>query len=188
MRPSLSLVIISALVSAPVASAQTAAATRPAVTEPAVTHPASTQPAATPPPATPAAERDKAHPSGRAHSRKTAPRRNTDTAGARAPAGESDGVLALGASDITGNKELPKVMVIVPWKDSLGAGGVVKPTDSLLDEVLTPVDRGVFQRRIRYYGQLNTGVEQPAGGNSENRVRKQSGTSQGAVAPAGDSR
>jgi hypothetical protein len=97
-------------------------------------------------------------------------------------------VLALGASDITGNKELPKVMVIVPWKDSLGAGGVVKPTDSLLDEVLTPVDRSVFQRRIRYYGQLNTGVEQPAGGNSENRVRKQSGTPQGAVAPAGDSR
>jgi hypothetical protein len=181
MRPSLSLVIIGVLVSAPVASAQTAAATRPAVTEPAVTNPG---PAATPP----AGEPVMAHASGRAHSRKAAPRRTTDTARARAPAGESDGVLALGASDITGNRELPKVMVIVPWKDSLGAGGVIKPTDSLLDEVLTPVDRSVFQRRIRYYGQLNTGVEQPAGGNSENRVRKQSGTPQGAVAPAGDSR
>ncbi|HEV2442129.1 MAG TPA: hypothetical protein VGT07_06375 [Steroidobacteraceae bacterium] len=188
MRLSLSLVIIGALVSAPVVSAQTAAATRPAVTEPAVTNPASTQPAAISPPATPAGERGKTHASGRAHSRKAAPRRTTDTAAPRAPAGGSDGVLALGASDITGNKELPKVMVIVPWKDSLGAGGVVKPTDSLLDEVLTPVDRSVFQRRIRYYGQLNTEVEQPAGGNSENRVRKQSGTPHGAVAPAGDSR
>ncbi|MHB8815930.1 MAG: hypothetical protein ACYDAE_22085, partial [Steroidobacteraceae bacterium] len=106
--------------------------------------------------------------------------------GGGARAGVSDGVLALAASDITGNKELPKVMVIVPWKDSLGAGGIVKPTDSLLDEVLTPVDRSVFQRRIRYYGQLNTGAEQPADGNSENRVRKPSGTPQGAVAPAGD--
>ena len=183
MRPSLSLVIISALVSAPVASAQTAAATRPAVTEP-----AATQPAATPRSGAPAGEPATAHASGRAHSTKAAPRRNTDTAGARAPTRASDGVLTLGASDITGNKELPKVMVIVPWKDSLGAGGVVKPTDSLLDEVLTPVDRSVFQRRIRYYGQLNTGVEQPAGGNSENRVRKQSGIPQGAVAPAGDSR
>jgi hypothetical protein len=73
----------------------------------------------------------------------------------RAPAGKSDGVLALGATDITGNKELPKVMVIVPWKDPTGAGGVIKPTDSLMDEVLEPVDRGVFQRRIRYYGELN---------------------------------
>jgi hypothetical protein len=63
--------------------------------------------------------------------------------------------VTLGATDITGNKELPKVMVIVPWKRSPGAGGVVQPTDSLLDEVLGPVDRGVFQRQIRYYGQLN---------------------------------
>jgi hypothetical protein len=77
-------------------------------------------------------------------------------------AGKSGGVLALGATDITGNKELPKVMVIVPWKDSLGAGGVVKPTDSLLDEVLQPVDRGVFQRRIQYYGQLHAGAQRPA--------------------------
>ena len=73
---------------------------------------------------------------------------------ASAPASIPAGV-ALGASDITGNKELPKVMVIVPWKDSLGAGGVIKPTDSLMDDVLQPVDRGVFQRQIRYYGQLD---------------------------------
>jgi hypothetical protein len=73
---------------------------------------------------------------------------------AKAPASTAAGV-ALGATDITGNKELPKVMVIVPWKDSLGAGGVIKPTDSLMDDVLQPVDRGVFQRQIRYYGQLD---------------------------------
>jgi hypothetical protein len=78
--------------------------------------------------------------------------------------------VALGATDITGNKELPKVMVIVPWKDSLGAGGVIKPTDSLMDDVLQPVDRGVFQRQIRYYGQLDA----PA-------------AAAGRVAPVGDS-
>jgi hypothetical protein len=72
--------------------------------------------------------------------------------------------VSLGATDITGNKELPKVMVIVPWKRSPGAGGVVQPTDSLLDEVLGPVDRGVFQRRIRYYGQLNAAGGQPPAG------------------------
>lgn len=51
------------------------------------------------------------------------------------------------------------MMVIVPWKGSLGASGVIKPTDSLMDEVLQPVDRSVFQRRIRYYGQLNAAAE-----------------------------
>jgi hypothetical protein len=89
-----------------------------------------------------------------------------------ASAGKSDGVLALGATDITGNKELPKVMVIVPWKDSTGAGGVIAPTDSLMDEALQPVDRGVFQRRIRYYGQLNAAGE---------------GSPASKVAPVGDS-
>jgi hypothetical protein len=81
--------------------------------------------------------------------------------------------LALGATDITGNKELPKVMVIVPWKDSLGAGGVIKPTDSLMDDVLQPVDRGVFQRQIRYYGQLGAAAEPAAAASG--------------VAPVGDS-
>jgi hypothetical protein len=91
----------------------------------------------------------------------------------------SGGVLSLGATDITGNKELPKVMVIVPWKDSLGAGGVIKPTDSLLDEVLQPVDRGVFQRQVRYYGQLG------AAGEPQSTVN---GTAPaGRVAPVGDS-
>lgn len=52
-------------------------------------------------------------------------------------------------------------MVIVPWKGSLGASGVIKPTDSLMDEVLQPVDRSVFQRRIRYYGQLNAAAGGP---------------------------
>jgi hypothetical protein len=95
----------------------------------------------------------------------------TGAAQESAPAGKSDGVLALGATDITGNKELPKVMVIVPWKDSTGAGGVIPPTDSLMDEALEPVDRGVFQRRIRYYGQLNA-----------------QGAPVSKVAPVGDSR
>jgi hypothetical protein len=93
---------------------------------------------------------------------------------ARAPAAKGDGVLALGATDITGNKELPKVMVIVPWKDPTGAGGVIKPTDSLMNEVLEPVDRGVFQRRIRYYGQLESS--------------RAAGTARQTVAPDGDNR
>jgi len=152
MRPSQSLIIIGAALFGcglgPLVRAQTAA----------------TQPAAAP-----VHPHEAAHPSRHPHSGHAS--HSGDAARAGAPAAPADGVLSLGATDITGNKELPKVMVIVPWKDSLAAGGVVKPSDSLMDEVLTPVDRSVFQRRIRYYGQLNTGG-QPAAGK---------------VAPVGDS-
>ncbi len=62
--------------------------------------------------------------------------------------------LQLDASAITGNQELPRVMYIVPWKES-GIGELSgKPVNSLLDEVLAPIDREVFQRQVRYFDQL----------------------------------
>jgi len=144
MRLSLSL-IVTTWVAAPIALAQTA------VTQPAAAQPAVAQPTA-----------DAARPSQRTLSHHPHSRPTRGTSHRSVTASTAAGV-TLGATDITGNKELPKVMVIVPWKDSLGARGVVKPTDSLLDEVLQPVDRGVFQRQIHYYGQLQAG-EAPAGG------------------------
>ena len=144
MRPSLPLLIIAAWAVAPVTWAQTVAP-----------QPAGTKPATGP---------KAAHPSRRPLSRHSPSRHAADTTQGSATADKTAGVVDLGATDITGNKELPKVMVIVPWKDSLGAGGVIKPTDSLLDEVLGPVDRGVFQRQVRYYGQLNGAAARPAAG------------------------
>jgi hypothetical protein len=64
--------------------------------------------------------------------------------------------LELEATDITGNRELPKVLYIVPWKPSDLGDLVGKPTNSLLDEVLQPLDRDVFQRENRYYDALKT--------------------------------
>lgn len=62
--------------------------------------------------------------------------------------------LELDSSAITGNQELPRVMAIVPWKES-GIGELSgKPVNSLLDEVLAPVDREVFRRQVGYYDQL----------------------------------
>lgn len=155
MRWPLPLLMITTWVAAPIALAQTAAIQS-----------ATSQTAAAQPAATRAAERHAAA-DGAATSRRTPShhphsRRARGTSHRSVTASTAAGV-TLGATDITGNKELPKVMVIVPWKDSLGASGVVKPTDSLLDEMLQPVDRGVFQRQIHYYGQLQAG-EAPAGG------------------------
>jgi len=57
----------------------------------------------------------------------------------------------LDTTTVTGNQELPKVMYIVPWKKSDIGDLAGKPMNSLLDEVLAPVDRDVFRREVRYY-------------------------------------
>jgi len=62
--------------------------------------------------------------------------------------------LNLEATSVTGNQELPKVLYIVPWKES-GIGDLTgKPVNSLLDEALAPLDREVFQRQVSYFEQL----------------------------------
>jgi hypothetical protein len=63
--------------------------------------------------------------------------------------------IELDPTQITGNRELPKVLYIVPWKHSDLSDLTGRPATSLLDEVLTPVDRDVFKRENRYYGALN---------------------------------
>jgi len=63
--------------------------------------------------------------------------------------------LDLGRSEITGNQELPKVLYIVPWQKS-GPGELMgKPVNTLLDEVLAPIDRSEFVREVDYYGDLH---------------------------------
>jgi hypothetical protein len=62
--------------------------------------------------------------------------------------------LELDPTQITGNRELPKVMVIVPWKRSDIGDLVGRPVNSLVDEALQPLDRGVFRREIDYYKAL----------------------------------
>ncbi len=66
--------------------------------------------------------------------------------------------LELDTTQITGTRELPKVLYIVPWKRSDLGDLVGKPVNSLLDEVLTPVDRDVFKRENRYYRALTPGA------------------------------
>ena len=65
----------------------------------------------------------------------------------------------LGRTEITGNQELPKVMYIVPWKKSDPGDLMGKPVNTLLDEVLAPLDREEFIRQIDYYDDLYTEVD-----------------------------
>jgi hypothetical protein len=63
--------------------------------------------------------------------------------------------LELDSTAITGNRELPKVLYIVPWKKADIGDLIGRPANSLLDEVLTPVDREVFRRQTDYFTKLN---------------------------------
>ena len=53
-------------------------------------------------------------------------------------------------TQIIGNRELPKVLIIVPWKKPLPGDLSGRPLVSVLDEALAPVDRDVFRRELRY--------------------------------------
>jgi len=57
-------------------------------------------------------------------------------------------------SQIVGNRELPKVLYIVPWKKPLPGELSARPVNSVLDEALAAIDRDVFRRQLRYEQQL----------------------------------
>jgi hypothetical protein len=98
-----------------------------------------------------AAPKAAAAPEGAAAPAKGAARKGTDR-------------VELETTDITGNRELPKVLYIVPWKRSDLGDLVGKPANSLLDQVLQPIDREVFLRENRYYDALKPDAAAPKAG------------------------
>jgi len=76
--------------------------------------------------------------------------------GARGPKGNDR--LQLGTTEISGNRELPKVLYVVPWRRAEIGDAVGRPPNSLVEEALTPVDREVFRRQNRYYATLEAGA------------------------------
>jgi hypothetical protein len=69
------------------------------------------------------------------------------TAGA---AGSKEKVVEISGMSIIGNRELPKTLYIVPWKDS----DVDSETDfsrDLLNERMKGVDQEEFGRQLKYY-------------------------------------
>lgn len=67
--------------------------------------------------------------------------------------------LTLGRTEITGNQELPKVMYIVPWQKSDPGDLMGRPVNTLLDEVLAPLDREEFIRQVSYHSDLQGNSE-----------------------------
>jgi hypothetical protein len=78
----------------------------------------------------------------------------------------ASGVIAQDRADIDrtqiiGNRELPKVLYIVPWKKPLPGALAGRPLASVLDEALAPVDRDVFRRQVNYHGQIEAQSQKP---------------------------
>jgi hypothetical protein len=99
-----------------------------------------------------------------------APAESATTAAVRsAPADRAVDRLQLDSTAITGNRELPKVMSIVPWKSAEPPAGPDRPMGSLIEELLSPLDRDEFRREITYFSDLSSqsadrtspGVPQP---------------------------
>jgi hypothetical protein len=80
------------------------------------------------------------------------------TAGQKAPAATDR--LELGTATVTGDREQPKVLYIVPWKRSDIGDLAGKPLNSLVDEILAPVDRDVFKREVVYYKAVQADASQ----------------------------
>ena len=65
-------------------------------------------------------------------------------------------------TQIIGNRELPKVPYIVPWKKPVAGDLSGRPLKSVLDEALAPVDRDVFRREVTYGKQAEAQPRSPA--------------------------
>jgi hypothetical protein len=57
----------------------------------------------------------------------------------------------LQGTSIVGNRELPKVLYIVPWKGSELPQLGELPMGNLIDEALSPLDRDEFRRQIDFF-------------------------------------
>jgi hypothetical protein len=76
--------------------------------------------------------------------------------------------LELDTTSVTGNRELPKVLVIVPWKNPELVELTGRPLASLVEEVLSPIDPDVFRRQVDYYNALQDKDDDSAGDKAGN--------------------
>ena len=67
--------------------------------------------------------------------------------------------LQLEGTEITGNKELPMVLYILPWKSVERFDIESPPIVSIMDQKLVPLDRATFKRTINYHQAIYSKTE-----------------------------
>lgn len=61
-------------------------------------------------------------------------------------------------TQIIGNRELPKVLYIVPWKKPLNGNMGGRAVTGVVEEALAPIDRDVLRRQVSYDAQIRAAV------------------------------
>jgi len=64
--------------------------------------------------------------------------------------------LQLDGMAVVGNSELPKALFIVPWKTPDAAMAPDRPVNTLINDVLQPVDPEVFRRQLEYFESVHS--------------------------------
>lgn len=64
--------------------------------------------------------------------------------------------IELDETKVQGANELPKVLYIVPWKKTEMDTKPVK-LNTMVDEVMSPVDKDVLQRQVQFYQENKLG-------------------------------
>ncbi len=59
--------------------------------------------------------------------------------------------LEMEGAAIFGNKESPNVLYVVPWRQAKRLTGMMPPEMTTMEELLVPLDRDVFRRRVDWY-------------------------------------
>lgn len=151
MRP-LSYGLSAAITVAALLNASTGWADDPATNAPATADRTNADPATSAPATSPAT-------SGPATAdRATAGRTNAGRATADRPQVDR---ATIDRTEIIGNRELPKVLYIVPWKKPAAGDLTGPPVESVLNEALAPIDRDVFRRQV-HYNTLTHSAAEPA--------------------------
>ena len=88
-------------------------------------------------------------------------------------------------TQVIGNRELPKVLVIVPWKKPLPGALSGRPAHSVLDEAMAPIDRDVLRREIAYDAQLRQRAASPNPPTIATAISPRAATNHETVACAG---
>lgn len=61
--------------------------------------------------------------------------------------------IELDQTSIIGTHELPKVLYIVPWKES-NVSNLSAQAEGIQDEGMTPIDRDTYTREVQYFDML----------------------------------
>lgn len=71
------------------------------------------------------------------------------------PTSQAEDRIELQGTTVVGNRELPKVLYIVPWKKANADNLMGNPVANLVGDSLAPIDRDVFRRELEYYERMS---------------------------------